>query len=91
MPKNMPVNEPTVERQAKRNKVKFLAANGAGWRKKAEKRVRFKRSRSEVMNSITFQAKPLAAVSTILDKRNAVVFSRESAGSYIDQGDWGLS
>ena len=34
MPKDMLVNEPTVEGQAKRNMVKFLAANGAGWRKK---------------------------------------------------------
>ena len=59
--------------------------------KKAEKRVRFKRSGSEVTNSTTFQAKPLAAVSKILDKRNTVVFSRESAGSYIDQGEWGPS
>ena len=57
----------------------------------AEKRVKFKRSGREVLNSITFQvtdvAKPLAAASKTLDKGNTVVFSRESAGSYIDQGD----
>ena len=94
MPKDMLVNEPTVKGQAKRTRVKYVAANGARMETQAEKRVRFKRSGREVLNSITFQvtdvAKPLAAVSKILDKGNTVVFSRESAGSCIDQGgDWG--
>ena len=90
MPKDILVNEPTVKVQARRTMVKYVAANGAEWRPEQRKGVRFKRSRREVLNSITFQAtdvaKPLAAVSKILDKGNAVVFSREGAGSYIDQG-----
>ena len=44
-----------------------------------EKKIRFKKSGGEVLNSITFQVtdvgKPLAAVSKILDKGNTVVLS----------------
>jgi hypothetical protein len=87
MPKDMLMNEPTVEGQAKRNGVKYVAANGARMENQGEKKVRFKKSGSDSLNSITFQVtdvgKPLAAVSRILDKGNTVVFSRSSAGSYI--------
>ena len=52
-----------------------------------EKKIKFKKSGGEVLNSITFQVtdvgEPLAAVSKVLDKGNTVVFSRGKAGSYI--------
>lgn len=87
MPKNMLENEPVVEGQAKRNGVKYVAANGARMENQGEKKVRFKKPGSDTMNSITFQVtdvgKPLASVSRILDKGNTVVFSRGGSGSYI--------
>ena len=47
--------------------------------------MKFKRAGSNAVNFITFQvtdvSKPLASVSRILDKGNAVIFSR--SGSYI--------
>ena len=83
-PKDMLVNEPVIEGQAKKNGVKHVAANGARMENQGEKRVRFKTSGSGMMNSITLQVtdvgKPLAAVSRILDKGNTVVFSRGAAG-----------
>ena len=85
LPKNMLPNEPIVEGEAKRRGVKYVAANGGKMENIGEKKVKFKRAGSNAVNSITFQvtdvSKPLASVSRILDKGNAVIFSRR--GSYI--------
>ena len=85
LPKNMLPNEPIVEGEAKRRGVKYVAANGGKMENIGEKKVKFKRAGSNAVNSITFQvtdvSKPLASVSRILDKGNAVIFSR--SGSYI--------
>ena len=83
--KNMLPNEPIVEGEAERRVVKYVAANGGKMENIGEKKVKFKRAGSNAVNSITFQvtdvSKPLASVSRILDKGNAVIFSR--SGSYI--------
>ena len=85
LPKDMLPNEELIEGEAKKNGVKYVAANGSKMENYGEKKVRFKHGADEVLNSITFQAtevkKPLAAVSKILDKGNVVVSSRK--GSYI--------
>ena len=64
-----------------------MAANGARMENQGEKKIWFKKSGCEVLNSTTFHVtdvgKPMAAASKILDKGNTVVFSRGNAGSYI--------
>ena len=71
--------------QAEGCSLRYVAANGGKMENHGEKRVRFKRNGSEAVNSITFQvtgvSKPLASVSRILDKGNAVVFSRSGEGT----------
>ena len=61
---------------ATKNRVKYVAANDARMENQGEKKIRFKKSEGEVLNSITFQVtdvgKPLAAVSKILDKHRGV-------------------
>lgn len=95
LPRGMLPNEPLREGAAKRSGVKYVAANGARMENLGEKRARFRRSGEAGINGITFQvtdvAKPLAAVSRILDKGNRVVFSRGAEGSYIENvstGEW---
>ena len=77
-------NEPIVD-EAKWRGVKYVAANGGKMENIGEKKVKFKRAGSKAVYSITFQvtdvSKPLASVSRILDKGNAVIFSK--SGSYI--------
>ena len=85
LPKNLLPHEPIEEGEAKRRGVKYVAANGGKLENMGEKKVKVKRAGSNAANSITFQvtdvSKPLASVSRILDKGNAVIFSR--SGSYI--------
>ncbi len=85
MPSDMLPNEELVEGEAKKNGVRYVAANGGKMENLGEKKVRFRRGGSSAVSSITFQVtevgKPLASVSRILDKGNTVVFSRK--GSYI--------
>lgn len=95
LPRGMLPNEPLREGAAKRSGVKYVAANGARMETLGEKRARFRRSGEAGINGITFQvtdvAKPLAAVSRILDKGNRVVFNRGAEGSYIENvstGEW---
>ena len=80
---------------AKRNGVKYVAANGAKMENLGEKKVRFKRDGGREVNSITLQVtdvgKPLASVSRIPDKGNRVVFSRGLEESFIENdmtGEW---
>ena len=95
MPKDMLPNEPAIEGKAKRNGVRYVAANGAKMENMGEKRTRFRTDGTQAINGITFQvtdvSKPLASVSRILDKGNRVVFSRGPEGSYIENtgtGEW---
>ena len=95
MPKDMLPNEPAVEGKAKKNGVRYVAANGAKMENMGEKKAKFKIDGSQAVNGITFQvtdvSKPLASVSRILDKGNRVVFSRGPEGSYIENevtGEW---
>ena len=93
MPKGMLPNEPAVEGMAKRNGVRYVAANGARMENMGEKRTRFRTGGAKAINGITFQvtdvSKPLASVSRILDKGNRVVFSRGPEGSYIENNETG--
>ena len=87
LPADMLPNETLVEGEARKKGVRYVAANGGKMDNLGEKRVRFRRSGSAAVNSITFQvtgvSKPLASVSRILDKGNTVVFSRTGEGSFI--------
>ena len=87
MPRGMLQREPLVEGDAKKAGVRYVAANGSKMDNYGEKRVRFKREGFNGVNSLLFQVtdvgKPRASVSRILDKGNAVIFSRGLGGSYV--------
>ena len=93
MPKAIFPSEPLREGIAKRNGVKYVAANGAKMENLGEKKVRFKRDGGHEVNNITLQVtdvgKPLASVSRTLDTGNRVVFSRGPGGSFIENEETG--
>ena len=65
--KNLLPNEPTVEGDTKRRGVKCVAANGWNMDDMGEKRVKFERTGSNAVNSITVQ---------VTDVSNVVIFSK---------------
>ena len=91
LPTGLVPKEELREGNAKKAGVKYMAACGTAMCNHGEKRVKFKTTGPDGLQSemaaIQFQVtdvnKPLAAVSRILDQGNSVLFTREGAGSCI--------
>ena len=78
MPRGMLEGEPSVEGEAKRLGVKYVAANGAKMDNYGQKRIRFKKEGlsgvSDMLFQVTDVGKPLASVTRMLVKEIPLSF-----------------